>query len=215
MPSNAQQDFELLAGFVDQLIAIHGKLQQGQGRRHEQDAIHRSGVVMMVAAWESYIERVVLEALDLMEADICGSIGGLPAQLAPAWARHAFALRKAEIAQMVKKFNTPNAVNVRDLLERSLEFSPWSHWGWRTGPRQWNDREMRKRLDAWILIRHSVAHGFPFPNNVDWLKDARGRPRLTLSLLRECRKFFKHLVAQTDHSLSANLSAHHGISSPW
>ena len=43
MPSNAHKQFTELMGYVDQLIGIHGKLQQGKGRRHEQDAIHRAG----------------------------------------------------------------------------------------------------------------------------------------------------------------------------
>ncbi len=67
MPSVASQNFAQLVGFVDQLIMIHGRLQAGRGRRHEQDAIHRAGVVMMIAAWESYVERVVLEGFLAIE----------------------------------------------------------------------------------------------------------------------------------------------------
>lgn len=67
MPSNAQTQFINQIGYVDQLIAIHRKLQTGKGRRHEQDALHRAGVVMIVAAWESYIEKLVMEALDAIE----------------------------------------------------------------------------------------------------------------------------------------------------
>jgi len=213
MPSEARQQFEGLIGFVDQLVTIHGKLQQGQGRRHEQDAIHRSGVVLTVAAWESYIEKVVMESLDAMET--AADAGTPPGGLVPTWARQAFALRRAEIGEGVKKFNTPDATKVRDLLEGSVGFSPWPHWNRRSGPRQWGEKEMRARLNAWVLVRHSVAHGFPLPSDVEWLQDARGRPRLTLELLRECRKFFKHLVEQTDEALASRLDARHGIPKPW
>src|SRR5262245_3190451 len=110
MPSQAQQQFALLVEHVEQLITIHGKLQQGRGRRHDQDALHRAGVVMTVAAWESYVEKIVLEALDVIEASAGVAAGtAAPGAIVPAWARHSFALRRAEIAKGVKRFNTPDA----------------------------------------------------------------------------------------------------------
>jgi hypothetical protein len=63
MSSGSLGECTNLLGSVDQLIIIHGKLQQGRGRRHEQDAIHRAGVVLTVAAWQAYIEKVLTEAL--------------------------------------------------------------------------------------------------------------------------------------------------------
>lgn len=197
-----------MLGFVEQLIVIHGKLQEGAGRRHEQDAIHRAGVVMTVAAWEGYIERSVLEALDAMEAN--AGVGG-----APSWARHAFALRRADIKRSVKKFNTPNAVNVRDLYLESLEFNPHPHWVWHVGPRQWNDKTTRDRLDSWLLVRHSVAHGVLLPSDIPWIQDPQLRPRLTLALLKECKRFFEHVAARTDAALAHHLANHHGVANAW
>lgn len=214
MPSNAHTQFGTQIGFVDQLIAIHGKLQTGQGRRHEQDAIHRAGVVMVVAAWESYIEKVVMEALVAIETN-AGVAAGAVAPPVPQWARHAFSLRRAEIAKGVKRFNTPDAVEVRDLMVNSLEFNPWPHWSWHAGPRQWEEKDMRDRLNEWVLIRHSVAHGFPLPNTIQWLKDPQGRPRLNLTLLRECKRFFVHLATQSDVAFAGFLHNHHGIPAPW
>lgn len=214
MASSAHGEFGDLVGSVDQLIAIHSKLQQGRGRRHEQDAIHRAGVVMTIAAWESYIEKVVMEALGAIEnaAGVAAAAAPVPV---PAWARHAFVLRRTEISKNVRRFNTPDATNVRDLLVESLEFNPWASWEWHIGPRQWDEREMRSRLNDWVRVRHSVAHGFALPNDVAWLQDAGGRPRLTLTLLRECKKFFEHLTAQTDGGLATHLCAQHGIPRPW
>lgn len=213
MPSQSLAQFKDQVAFVEQLIAIHGKLQSGQGRRHEQEAIHRAGVVMMVAAWQSYVEKLIMEGVSSLELN-----AGLMATTTPpvpAWARHAFALRRAEIAIDVKKFNTPNDTGVRDLLMRGLEFNPWPIWCWHAGPRQWESKEIRDNLNNWVLIRHSVAHGFPLPASIAWLKDSHGRARLTLSLLKECKRFFEHLVAQTDSAFSDFLHTHHGIPKPW
>ena len=107
MPSSARQQFGDLVGFVDQLIDIHGRLQQGKGRRHRLEAIHHAGVVMMVAAWESYVEKVLMEALDAIENEAgIAAAGALPVPV-PSWAKLAFALRRADIANDVKRFHTP------------------------------------------------------------------------------------------------------------
>ena len=50
--------------YVKQLQKIHEKLEQGKGRRHRQEALHRAGIVMCVAAWEAYVEDLVCEAAD-------------------------------------------------------------------------------------------------------------------------------------------------------
>jgi len=218
MPSVASREFALAVGYVDQLIAIHRKLQTGRGRRYEQDAIHRAGIVMMIAAWESYVEKVALEGLDAIERSAGIAAGGPQAVAAagpPPWVKHAFGLRRTDIKNSIKRFNTPNAVNVRDLFEQVLEFSPWAHWSWHIRRRQWNQEEMRRRLNHWMDIRHSVAHGFPLPADIPWLQDARGRPRLTLDLLKECKDLFLRLVVQTDTAFSVFLRDHHGIQLPW
>jgi hypothetical protein len=115
----------------------------------------------------------------------------------------------------VKRFNTPSAVEVRDLMLESLEFNPWTHWTWHAGPRQWDEEVMRARLSDWVRIRHSVAHGFELPKDIKWVKGPKGRARLNLSLLRECKCFFERLVMQTDASFEAFLKTHHGVVAPW
>lgn len=197
-------------GSVDQIIEIHGKLQSGRGRRHEQDALHKAGVVMTVAAWQSYIEKVVLEAMDVI-----GTHFDDPANPAPAWAKSGYLMRRATILQDIKRFNTPNDVNVRDLFMNAIAFNPWLTWEWRQGRRQWNALEVRNRTNTWVLARHSVAHAFPLPDNVPWLRGANGDPRLTLTLLKECHAHFSYLAARTDASLSQHLAANHAIPAPW
>ena len=169
---------------------------------------------MTIAAWESYIENVVIEATNAL-GSAAGVAGVPPAVPVQAWARHAFALRRAEIVNSTKKFNTPNATNVRDLLVESLEFNPWPSWSWRVGPRQWDDKEMRARLNGWVQVRHSIAHGFPLPNDLAWIRNAGGQPHLNLYLLRQCRKLFARLVVQTDAAFAAFLQSHHAVGAPW
>lgn len=210
MPSVSSTSFDQLLGAVDQLVVIHGKLQVGRGRRHEQDALHKAGVVITVAAWQSYVEKVLAEALDVIAADL-----QRPAAATPRWAMHAFLMRRAGLRTDIKKFNTPNDQNVRELFRNALDFDPWPSWEWHSGPRQWTSLVTRERTNAWVRVRHSVAHGFDLPGDVPWLRNDQGQPRLTLGLLKECRKHFAFLVARTDRAFSDHLNQLHGLPAPW
>jgi len=195
---------------VKQLISIHGKLQSGRGRRYEQDALHRAGVVLTVAAWQAYNEKVLLEAVDAIAANLHD-----PAVPAPSWAIQAFEMRRAQIATIVKKFNTPNDVNVRDLFRDTLGFNPWLSWEWRQGRRQWDVQEVRQRTNTWILVRHSIAHGFELPGNVPWLCGNNGAARLTLGLLKECKSHFVHLTSRMDAGFRDHLVVDYNLPRPW
>lgn len=208
--SGALRKFSEQILLVDQLIAIHGKLQTGRGRRHEQDALHRAGVVLAVAAWQAYNERVLVEAVDAIAANMQN-----PGTPAPSWALQTFNMRRAQIAGAIKKFNTPNDVNVRDLFLESLGFNPWLSWEWRQGRRQWDVDEVRRRTNTWVLVRHSIAHGFELPDNVPWLRGGNGASRLTLGLLQECRAHFLHLTSKMDAAFSDHLVTDHHLPKPW
>lgn len=212
MSSESFGEFGGLLESVDQLIIIHGKLQQGRGRRHEQDAIHRAGVVLAVAAWQAYIEKVLNEALLHIENHVAAPVGGVAP---PAWATSGFLVRKASIKQSIAKFNTPNSENVRRLFRESLDFDPWPSWTWHVARRNWNSHTFRNRTDHWVKIRHSIAHGFKLPNDMNWIQGDNGDPRLTLGLLKECRKHFHFLANKTDQAFSDHLRDQHRIAAPW
>jgi hypothetical protein len=66
MPSNAfRQHFLVLLEDAYELLNAHSQLRTGRpGRQWALGAINRGVVVGCVSAWESYIEQVLLEALD-------------------------------------------------------------------------------------------------------------------------------------------------------
>lgn len=212
MSSGSLGEFTNLLGSVDQLIIIHGKLQQGRGRRHEQDAIHRAGVVLTVAAWQAYIEKVLTEALLHIENNVIAPVEGVPP---PSWATGSFLVRKAGIKKSISDFNTPNAENVRRLFKDSLDFDPWPSWTWHVGRRNWNSHTVRARTNDWLRIRHSIVHGFSLPDDMEWIQGDDGTARLTLRLLRECLKHFRFLASKTDEAFSIHLLDQHRIPAPW
>lgn len=203
--------FESQLGPVDQLIAIHARIQTGRGRRHQQDALHHAGVVLTVAAWQAYVEKVVKEALQAIEDDLAAA--NPPS---PRWALHSFLMRKSHILNILKKFNTPNDQNVRGIFQESLGFDPWPSWAWNRHGRNWSAAVTRTRTNGWVLVRHSVAHGFELPPDLPWLRqNAASAPRLTLGLLEECKRHFRFLANQTDAALAMHLNSQHQLAVAW
>lgn len=198
MASQASQDFADLMASVEQLIAIHARIQSGRGRRHRQEAIHRAGVVLTVAAWQAYIEKVAIEALQKIERRITLDEDGEPT---PAWARASFKFRKPAITKTVGDLNTPNSQNIWRLFDSSFGFDPRPHWIWNSPRRTWTSGYFQTRTDEWLRIRHSIAHGNELPSNLTWIHNAAGTPRLTLKLLKECQRHFRELVRRTDIAL--------------
>ena len=211
MPSQAFNTFNELIANVDQLVAIHGRVQAGPGRRHEQEALHHAGVVMSIGAWESYVENVLQETIHVLSSQLQGPGGGP----APPWAQLTFAAAMRSVQNKISQFNTPNAENVKRLFEEGIGFNPWPHWSWLEKRRQWNQREMQVRLNDWLKIRHGIAHGAGLPANIAWIKDKNGNPRLNKNLLKECRSFVARLARQTDDAMHAFLVNEYGIVNPW
>ena len=52
---------------VRTLVDIHGRLTGSKrGRRHDVDVLNSSGVVLLVACWESFVEQVAVSAFDFI-----------------------------------------------------------------------------------------------------------------------------------------------------
>ncbi len=214
MPSQAHDRFEEMIAWVDQLIQIHARLRNGAGRRHKQEALYRAGVVLSIAAWETYVEELLRVCYGVIEAD-SNAIGGGGLTPIPNWARHAFSLKKIDLGNNLKQFNTPNPNNVAKLMKQWLSFDPTSSWSWTWRRGAWSAGQVSTRLDNWLSIRHGVAHGGGLPTNLNWLHDPRGRARLTLQHLKDCREIVQHVVDRTDAAAASHLQTHFGITHPW
>jgi RiboL-PSP-HEPN len=67
MPSRSLQIFYYnLLNDINQLIKIHDTLNKGKGRK-SLGHLTRSGVVLLCAAWEVYIEEVLVEAANYLK----------------------------------------------------------------------------------------------------------------------------------------------------
>jgi len=167
---------------------------------HKEACLH-AALAMLVAAWEAYLERLVRE----VQREIAdASHLRLSAVLT---------LLTSITEKDVRRFNTPNAENTRDLLIVHTGYDPINDWTWPAGAL--SGPQTRNRLDEILKVRHSFAHGFSIPVNVTWVVN-RGRPGvLNIGALRSVDQFIAHMVAVTEIGMKAHLLTTFGVAPGW
>lgn len=153
-----------------------------------------------VAAWESYVERLVANFL-LEVAD---------PTIAKYLALHSILEPLAHAA--IEKYNTPNAEKTRELLLGYTGYDPINDWVW--PKRSMSGHQVRLYLNEILKVRHSFAHGFSMPSYA-WNTSPSGKVRLTNSAILDVERFFQNLVQQTDSGLAKHIKSHYKSSLTW
>ena len=106
MPSNALSvHLDQLLRDATELDTIHTQLRTGlPGRQFGLASLNRAAVVIGVSAWESYVEELMRESLQALRP-AAPPLGNWPAL-------------SAFILGELGRFNTPNAQNVANLINR-------------------------------------------------------------------------------------------------
>jgi hypothetical protein len=202
MPSKAAVDFNR-ARFRARLLVATASAHPG---KHSNPTAHKAvclhaALAMLVAGWEAYLERVVREAQREIADNTQIRLSVVLALL-------------TEITENeIKRFNTPNASNSRTLLIAHTGYDPINDWQWAVGGL--NGVQARARLDEILQIRHSFAHGFPVPTNINWVKNRNQAGVLNTSVLKSVEKFLAHIVLVTDEGLKSHLSSKFGVVLSW
>jgi len=198
--TTAKDTFDKQVRTVGQFIQIHKKLRgDDRGRRYNQEALNQASIVMIVAAWQAYIEELLENCLDKIKLSYNIS-SKIDQNLIT------FELLRNQFDQQIRKFNTPNCENVQKLFRDTIGFDPFTCWEYRCGPRQWDFKETRERTNLWVKIRHQIAHGSEIElghqNYKDhWLVDKNRKPRLILKSTEEVIRHFTHLVKRMEEEV--------------
>lgn len=153
-----------------------------------------------VAAWESYVERIVENFFSELVDPFS------PKYLA------LHALFQARYVSEVKFFNTPNWENSRRLLLQFTGYDPINDWSWPA--RGMSGPLLQARLNEILKVRHSFAHGVPMPSFL-WNTNATGDARLTFQILSDVDACFRNLVVKTDEGIKRHLATDFGVHVLW
>lgn len=138
---------------VHRKAGLDAKGHSPRGRRGAQTSVNRAIVLMAVATWQATVEDLTLAAFACTEGTANqGKVN--------------------KLADETDRFATPATHQVRRLLIENIKasgasdgFDPSAIWTWNKsggrgiGRRNVDNAEISRTLDAWVLLRHAVAHG--------------------------------------------------------
>jgi hypothetical protein len=161
---------------VGRLLEIHEKLAgKSRGRKRDVEVLNKSGVVLLVACWESFVEDLAVAAFDYLLAEatqpdqVPRKVLAMAAkrfredpdetlvwQLAgPGWKTVLAQHRNAVVAKFTRPFNTPRADNVDELFEAMIGLRTVSRgWSWKGTTRE----KVCSKLSKLIELRGEIAH---------------------------------------------------------
>ena len=209
----AAENFRRATRHCDNLIKIHREYGgPSQGRRDEEVSINRAVVVLAVAAWQAVIQDYTRTCLDF----------STPSPESPL-SHTSYSLLAGRVKNEIERFSTPNAENVRRLMQ-DAGFDPRPYWTWKQsggqgqGIRTWSPADAHERINEWLLVRHSIAHGHATLARVTALQSVRNNqknpprdPTLRLVDAEQCLTFFRRLAQLT----GGGLASHLGVSFEW
>jgi hypothetical protein len=161
---------------------------------------YHASLAMSVAAWDAYLNAIVLEFLSAVANPLD----------VPFHSLHTVCRGFAE--RTLERFNTPNFENSRSLIFGCTGYDPYADWGWK--PRGLGPLEVRDLLNQILRVRHSFAHGFSIPA-YPWTQSSRGRVRLTSASVATVEALLKYLVSATDRGLRLYVRAAFNIDLRW
>ncbi|MEG4314742.1 HEPN domain-containing protein [Pseudomonas sp. FIP_A4] len=210
MPSSALQKFERnMLVDVDRIIESHGQLNHdGLGRRGL-GHITRSGVLMLCAAWELYLEELLVESVRTLirRADIPTQLPQhVQKEISKTVRESKHELKPLELAgdgwktvydnhttQTIQGLNTPKSTNIDPLFKRFVGIENLSN-SWSIG---------EEALNAFVTARGDIAH--------------RGRNAgyITIINLHEYRAQILRCVIDTDNAMADFIQRKSIGGSPW
>lgn len=168
--------------------------------RSQTQVYYHSALAAFVAAWDAYINELVRNFFDATANPLDYKFHAV----------HSVAKGNAE--RELKRFNTPNAENTRNLLVQYTGYDPIGDWVWPA--RSMNGVQVREKLNEIMKVRHSFAHGFSIPA-FSWTQTPTGRVRLTAQAIKDVDAFCQNLVAVTDRGMKQHIQTTYGKSIPW
>jgi hypothetical protein len=197
MASKAKQQFDMASASAA-LLCLRGTALMVT-RQHRQVQYH-AALAASVGSWEAYLEAVSREFLNEIADPLDFRFTALQQLLVP------------RLDDALRRFNTPNAKNSRELLFNFTGYDPINDWNW---PRRGlGGVAVRNLVDEILQVRHSFAHGYSMPA-YGWNADPVGNPRLTAACLSMVAALFAHLTAVTDKGLDQHIRLTYGRLRVW
>jgi hypothetical protein len=149
----------------------------------ETEVLKRTGLIMAVTAWETYVEDRVTEQLDSLTS---GMIGGAISTVV-----------HQKLVNELKRFNTPDAQNVKRIFLDYTLVDVTNLWSWQNMPQA----DVIRQLNELIETRGKAAHRSKASRIVSSPNPGAAPHLVGRSDLNAAIGFVKKLVEQTELAL--------------
>lgn len=205
---------------VQQLTEIHLKMAgKGSGYKKDVQILNKSGIVLLTACWESFIEDLASEAFNFV-VDKCPSHSKIPNSVlvkasktlkdsqngieiwklaGEGWRTILKDYGKEVLEKEIDFFHVPRPDKIDDLFVKLIDLKKISsEWKWKG----MSNSSAKQKLEDFINLRGSIAHKIKTHKNV-WKKD-----------VDEYRKFLYSLVVITHNRTNTHIDKITG-KTPW
>lgn len=169
---NFRQNIAEVQGLLDIHVQVSG---DAPGRRSGVEVLNKSGIVLLVACWEAYVEDLAIAAFDFMLANATthtvfpdGVLTLASSNLKKSqddrvvwglagdgWINILQNHKQKTVEKYVANFNTPRAKNIDDLFANLIGLTQLSsNWSWS----HMTVENAQQKLSDLIILRGSIAH---------------------------------------------------------
>lgn len=205
---------------VNRLVQIHRKVTRGKrGRQSGAEVLNKSGIVLLVACWEAFVEEVARQAFKFLlrhakkPGDFPAKVLALAGKelrnskdetkiwdLADDGWRDVLRVHERDVIRKhVSPLHVPNTTKVDELFTALLGIKRTSS-GWRW--QRMSPKQATNTLDRLVALRHEIAH------------NVKTKTSVQKTAVIYYSHFIKRLAAATSNYLGEFLHGHAG-KEPW
>ncbi|MCV6576279.1 MAG: HEPN domain-containing protein [Cohaesibacter sp.] len=188
MPSKALKKFSTkMLVDVERLIESHGTLSHGGKGKHGLGHITRSGIFLLCASWELYIEEVAIEIAGVLSSRATSPHKlplGAQKELSRMVSNHKNDLKPLELAgagweqvynnhviEEVRRLNTPKSGPIDEIYKKTI--------GWEDPSKNWSCGT--DFINGFVKIRGDIAHK---GSEADYVKIAELRDKYNAGIIK-------------------------------
>ena len=173
--SKALENFLVAQNDITDLIKCYDDINRGSNETPAPEVLKRATLIMILTAWETYVEDVASELFERKFGMLKGS--------------HVGQYMEKNFLTELKRFNTPDSIKTKKLFLDFFGKDVTEHWEWPNI----DQKSARTQLNEWIKKRGDAVHRMDV--------SISGPHIVKRDELDKCLRFFTELVVRTNDAL--------------
>lgn len=173
----AKNVFDVSIQDAERILEAYEHMKNIPDLERDPEELKRAALIMILTAWETYVEDKISEEVAMQTKVLQGS--------------HIGDFISNTLEKDLKFFHTPNSKKTKEIFERFLGIDVTEHWSW---PGYEEQERTRAKLNEWIKKRGDAVHRSVTDKQVTHL--------ISKPDAEKCIKFFKMLVEVTEQAIS-------------